>query len=73
MGKLNKMATEFKRAALREILMRCSSDNVEFFHRMYPGGVDKIKEDKLDWAYTQCINTIKKNKKKEAKDAAGTM
>ena len=60
MNELQQKATEFKREELREVLMQCTSKQIELFNRMY-GSIDEIPEEKMDWAYTQCINTLKKS------------
>ena len=49
---------------LNDALSKCTSKQVEFFWRLYPGGIDKILTTKLPWALTQCENTIKKNEAK---------
>lgn len=55
---------QYRRDVLQRLLDQCTPEQQAFFLRMYPGGVEKIPQDKLDWATVQCENTIKKNRKK---------
>lgn len=59
MGTLDKLAEQFKRDKLAEILSQCTEKQRDFFNqRVFPNGVSA---DKLDSAYDLCERTIKKN------------
>ena len=51
---------EFKRQMMRDFLAQCTGAQVDLFNRMY-GSVDKIPENKMDWAIQQCERTVEKN------------
>jgi hypothetical protein len=57
--------TEFKRQMMRDFLAQCTEAQVDLFNRMY-GSVDKIPEDKMDWAIQQCERTVAKNQTRRA-------
>ena len=52
-----------KRKILKKALSQCTQPQQDFFHKMYPGGIDNIPEEKLSWAITQCENTLKVKKR----------
>lgn len=65
--------TEAKRI-LKELLAQCTEKQQLLFKRMYSHNnlempindvVDQINEDKLDWAISQCMNTVTKNNLKD--------
>jgi hypothetical protein len=59
MTTLDKMAEDFKRSKLDEILNQCTPAQREMFHqRIFPNGVPA---DKLDSAYDLCERTMRKN------------
>lgn len=64
MGVLNDKAAEYKRELLREVLNQCTPEQIDLFNRMYKS-IDEIPDEKMDWAYQQCLNTIKKNESKK--------
>ena len=55
----NETLIEAGRNILRALLSRCTEGEVGLFNKMY-GSVDTIDPSKIDWAITQCENTIKK-------------
>lgn len=57
------------RETLRTLLSQCTKAQQEFFHKIYPYGIDHIKYTQLNTAIMQCQRTIQKNKEKaSAKD-----
>ena len=56
---------KYKRDILRELLSQCTEKQQEFFDHMYIYGIEKMPKEKLDWAITQCENTVKKNNSKK--------
>ena len=48
----------FQRETLANLLAQCTQSQQDLFKRLYPNGV---QQDQLNWAITQCYNTIKKN------------
>jgi hypothetical protein len=63
-GSLNDKAAEYKRKLLREALEQCTEAQRAFFNRMYVS-IDEIPDEKMDWAYEQCLRTIEQNKAKK--------
>jgi len=62
---------KFKRDILKELLQECTESQHMNFKRMYSHkaldipineAVDKMADDKIDWAICQCETTVKKNK-----------
>lgn len=45
---------------LKELLAKCTSEQVDLFNRMYQS-VDVIPLDKMNWAIQQAERTIEKN------------
>jgi hypothetical protein len=62
---LKEQADDYRRNLLRENLEKCTQDQQKFFLRMYPGGVDGVAEDDIDWALGQVDRTLESNAKKE--------
>jgi hypothetical protein len=52
---------DFKKELIRELLSRCTNEQVDFFNRMY-GSIDDIPEEKMRHAYSQCKTTVHKNR-----------
>lgn len=59
---------------LKELLAQCTEKQQLLFKRMYSHDnlelpindvVEKIKDEKLDWAISQCMNTVTKNNLKD--------
>jgi hypothetical protein len=59
---LQKMANDFKRECIRELLDQCTEKQIEFFNKMYKS-IEQITEDKMYRAYDQCLRTILKKEK----------
>ncbi len=68
---MNTQIQEFARNSIKDGLSQCTEKQQLFFKRMYSHEdltvpikdiVNKIPEDKLDWAMRQIENTLKKNK-----------
>ncbi len=55
---------KFKRNEIRKLLIQCTKEQQDFFHRLY-GKVEKIHDIKLDAAILICERTIKVNYKKD--------
>lgn len=51
---------EVKRDSIRELLNQCTESQISLFNLMY-GSIDAIKEEKMDWAYSQCKKTVEEN------------
>lgn len=58
------------RNILKELLAQCTEGQQMMFKKMYSpknlelpinDAVDKMNPDKIDWAISQCENTLKKN------------
>lgn len=69
---MNSTIEKFARQSIKDCLAKCNGEQVLLFKRMYchkdlslpiDEVVDKIPIEKLDWALTQCQNTINKNQK----------
>jgi len=43
----------------------CTQPQQDFFKRIFPHGIDRIPEEKLDNAYDLCYRTIVKNQKQK--------
>ncbi len=54
---------EYRKQALIDLYNQCTEEQQNLFNRMYVS-VDKISEDKIDWAIQQCERTILKNESK---------
>ncbi len=52
---------EFRRQLVAELLNQCTTDQKNFFNRMY-GGIDIIEDSKLRNAYSQCKRTVEENR-----------
>jgi hypothetical protein len=59
------------RIILKDLLSKCTEDQQMLFKRMYShqnlelpinDAVDQMDPDKMDWAITQCEQTVNKNK-----------
>jgi len=68
---MNKTLEKFARNSLKEMLSHMTDSQQLLFKRMYANGkldkeinkiVDDMPAEKLDWAMTQCENTINKEK-----------
>lgn len=46
------------REILRKALSKCTDKQISMFNRMY-GSVDKIPYEKMDWAYSQIMKSLK--------------
>ena len=66
---MNKQLQEFARAAIKEGLSKLPESNQLIFKRMYSHGnlglainevVDRVPEDKLDWAIQQVQRSVNK-------------
>jgi hypothetical protein len=55
---LRELTEKFQRDALTQLLQQCTSDQQEFFARIYPKGVPP---DKIEAAYGLVERTIRKN------------
>lgn len=70
---MNDTLKAFARKTLKAGLAECSKDQQHFFKRIYADDldlpidvvVDRMPENKLDWAMQQVENTIRKNVKRE--------
>lgn len=58
MNEANVQIMEYKQQLLEKYLSECTTEQREFFNRMYPKGP---RPDQVEWAIQQCINTLKKN------------
>ena len=56
-----KNAQKQAREHIKELLGQCTEKQRDLFNRIYPMGIDKMPDDKIDWAISQCERTIKKN------------
>lgn len=45
---------------LHEELQKCTGEQIALFNRMYIS-IDEIKEERMNWAYSQIQQTLKKN------------
>lgn len=55
-----------KRRQLSKLLGQVKPEQRDIFWKMYPDEkLETFSKDKIDWAITQCENTIKSNKKKK--------
>ena len=52
-----KIANDFKRECIRELLEQCTEKQIDLFNRMYKS-IEHITEDKMYRAYDQCLQTI---------------
>ena len=66
-----KMANEFVRQSLKDMLEQCTDSQVLLFKRMYSHKnleasisevVDKMPDDKIEWAVCQVENTLAKRR-----------
>lgn len=57
-----KECLEYKRNRIRSLLKKCKPEQREIFNRMYTS-VDKIEEEKMNWAIKQIVQTLNKNSK----------
>jgi len=66
---MNQTLAESGRNILKELLSKCNDKHHNLFKRMYAHKtpdlpindvVDKMDDDKIDWAITQCENTLNK-------------
>lgn len=48
------------REKMRTMLTQCTEAQQNIFCRMY-GSVDEVSDEKLDWAFYQIENSLKKN------------
>lgn len=64
MQTFKKEFTEKVRAIVAEKLDQCTEKEVVLFNRMY-GSINDVPFDKMQWAYIQCCNTLKKREKNE--------
>lgn len=70
---MNTALQTFARTMLKTGLAECSKDQQEMFKRIYADDldlhidvvVDRMPENKLDWAMQQIENTIRKNVKRD--------
>lgn len=72
---MNPTLAKMARSLIKEGLQQCSNGQQDFFKRIYTDGnfelnidtvVDRMPDDKLDWALTQIENTIKQNEGRDA-------
>jgi hypothetical protein len=66
---LDKLAEEFKRQKLAEILAQCTPEQQKLFHeRLFPANLfpNGVPADRLDGAYDLCERTLKKNREQLA-------
>jgi hypothetical protein len=56
-----KEVDKFKRDLMRTLLSKLTPAQNEFFLRLYPNGVEGIRDEKMDNAFDQIERTIKKN------------
>ena len=49
---------EHGRKLVRELLKQCTEPEQKFFERVFPGGVDGLKGDKVKTAYDLCKRTL---------------
>ena len=61
MSETLKRIDDFKKEQLRLLLNQCTSEQINFFNRMY-GSIDEIKQEKILHAIRQCERQIEKNK-----------
>ena len=68
---MNERLANEGRKILKELLSKLNEDNHLLFKRMYTpmnldqsinDAVDKMEDNRIDWAISQCENTLKKNK-----------
>lgn len=69
---MNAEIQNFARNLLKENLAKCTDKQQTFFKRMYGNMdlsiaevIDRMPEDKLDWAIEQVDHTLRKNQNKE--------
>ncbi len=64
MGNFDYQTELHGRDLVQELLSKCTKEQQVFFERVFPGGVDGLKGDKIKTAYELCERTIKDNNKK---------
>ena len=68
-SEFDSITDEHGRELVRELLKKCDEPQRKFFERVFPGGVDELKGDKIKTAYDLCKRTLKNNAEKtSAKD-----
>jgi len=63
----DKKVTDFQRNLIQEQLKQCTPEQMTLFNRMYKS-IDKIKPEKMRWAYCQCKRTVQDNEKEKSKN-----
>lgn len=56
-----KEVIDFKRGMIKELLEKCTEQQVKVFNLMYRCSVDEIPKNRLDWAICQCKRTVSEN------------
>ena len=51
----------FTRDKMASLLALCTMDQQKFFHRLYPGGPEKMPPEDFERAFEQIEATLKKN------------
>ncbi len=61
----DRKVTEFARELLREQLIKCRPDEIEFFNKLHPGGIDAMSFDRMALGYHQVMASLARHKKEE--------